>query len=326
MKTKKHFTVTGAPKPKLYIKKLPSYDAVKLDCALRWNLGALEKRNDGGILNAGKKLIKLIAQAGGNFVAEPGFVPAQNGRMRRGAGTGYVGWKNFASRAAAIRYLEQYFVILGCAEDDTTGATSPKKKPSQAPSGKRERASLVSLGSGSNSSAGHGRPRSDLERMGFQNLGQWKINAVNPAKLEDVGDDRAEWEALIAVKFALYAFCHGDEILYIGKTARSIDKRFVGYRDPGKTQATNWKCHNGIRELLNRDETVRILVFPDNSCLQWDNFRINLAAGLEDALVAHFDPVLNGKKGKKGKPTTTTEDDEQWAEEADLRARKAKKS
>jgi len=37
------------------------------------------------------------------------------------------------------------------------------------------------------------------------------------------------------------------------------------------------------------------MVLPDETNLQWGSFRINLAAGLEDALVEALRPELNGK-------------------------------
>ena len=290
-------------KKKLWIKLLQPYYAVKLDCETRRNLGALEKEYSGaghsGTLNVTQKLIDMIAAAGGNFLAEQGFVPANNGQIRRGAGTGYIGWKDFGTHAAALRYLGRYFELGECLPDSLP-APQAQPKRAIAVSG---RARQVATTSDSNTNSGSATK--DLELLGFLNLAQWKV--LDDKKLQDVGDDPATWKGLIAMKCALYAFCDRDEVLYIGKTARSVAKRFMGYRDPGKTQATNRKCHEHIRKLWKIKHTVRILVFPDTSLLQWSAFKINLAAGLEDALVAHFDPLLNGKM-------TTTMDDEQQVE------------
>jgi hypothetical protein len=310
MKTEKSSPTNSQPKPKLFIKHLLPYDAVKLNCETRWNLGTLEKYYLGGghpgTLNATQKLIDLIADAGGKFPAEPGYVVAHDGQMRRGAGTGYIGWKDFGTHAAAIRYLERYFEIGECSPALLLVAPGPEPtRPSQGSGKARRGAAAALITAVSGSSAGVGRSTKDLEGMGFLNLAQWQI--LNEKKLQDVGDDTEAWKVLIGSERALYAFCLGEQVLYIGKTARSVAKRFVGYRDPGKTQTTNKRCHREIRRLREQQKTVRILVFPDTSQLQWSAFRINLAAGLEDALVAHFDPFLNGK-------ITTSLDDEQQVE------------
>ena len=301
-------------KQKLFICKLQPYDALKLNCETRWNLGALEKSFLGGgypgTLNAKIGLIDLIRTAGGDFAAEPGFVPARNGMLRRGAGTSYIGWKDFLNRAAAIKYLEQYFDLSECSEDDPPVGSISKMKPPKNRVDPKGRSDSISATIATVSSSVHGRSKSDLERLGFLNLGQWE--SQRPTRLKDIGDDAECWKELIQKERALYAFCHGEEVLYIGKTARSVTKRFVGYRSPGKRQTTNQKCHDRIQKLLGKNKTVRILVFPDTSKLQWDDFRINLAAGLEDALVAHFKPVLNG--GNSGKLITATAEDEQRAE------------
>jgi len=297
-------------KPKLFIKNLRTYDAVKLNCEKHRNLGAVEKNYLGGghpgTLNVTQDLIDLIAHAGGNFPAEHGFQPADHGQIRRGGGTPYIGWKDFGTHAAAIRYLERYFVLIECPTTLPLVNHGPEPRRSSQGSVKDNRgAAATATTAVSGLSAVVGRSTKDLEGIGFLNLAQWKI--LNEKKMQDVGDDPEAWKALIGSERALYAFCLGEQVLYIGKTARSVAKRFVGYRDPGKTQATNKKCHREIRKLLEHGKTVRILVFPDTSLLRWASFKINLAAGLEDALVAHFDPKLNGK-------ITTSMDDEQQAE------------
>jgi hypothetical protein len=298
MKNETTVTTSVPFKRQLFIKSLRPYDAVKLNCGTRHNLGALEQRFLGGgspgTLNAKKGLIDLIKKAGGDFGALPGFVPARHGMLRRGAGSGYIGWKDFGSPAAARKYLEQYFVIVQCATNAPTCGSSRRGAPVEE-AVKTDGASAALAALAGDAIGPNERSTRALERIGFLNLGEWKV--LSETKLQDVGDDE-EWTELKKVERALYAFCHGAEVLYIGKTSRSIEKRFVGYRDPGSTQATNKKCHREIRRLLVKDQTVRILVFPDAYKLQWDAFRISLAAGLEDALVVHFKPRLNGKGGK----------------------------
>lgn len=130
-----------------------------------------------------------------------------------------------------------------------------------------------------------------LLAIGLEDAARWQIDGK---KLKTVGDKKARWRHLCAVPNTLYAFCCGDEVLYIGKTTQTLAKRFVGYCDPGNGRATNYKCHKGIRELLSQDKEVRILVLPSDPSLKWNGIEINLAAGLEDSLVETFRPKWNG--------------------------------
>src|SRR5690606_34493145 len=83
-------------------------------------------------------------------------------------------------------------------------------------------------------------------------------------------------------------------VMYVGKTARSIRERFMGYRFPGRGQATNIRCNHRIRAHLDAGDAVRILVLVPTSSLQWGSFALDLAAGLEDSLIRHFQPPWNG--------------------------------
>jgi hypothetical protein len=134
------------------------------------------------------------------------------------------------------------------------------------------------------------------------NLGFWNIGVWLPAKREGCLDyhldgPRAEAAAsLMIARNSLYAFVHGDEVQYIGRTARTIRERFVGYQNPGQSQKTNWRCNRNIRELLACGADVRIFVFNPVSQLRYGDFDINLAAGLEDALISAFNPPWNGRE------------------------------
>ena len=130
-----------------------------------------------------------------------------------------------------------------------------------------------------------------LLAIGLEDAACWQIDGK---KLKTVGDKKACWCHLCAVPNTLYAFSCEDEVLYIGKTTQTLSKRFVGYCDPGKGRATNYKCHKGIRDLLQRGKKVRILVLPSDPWLKWNGIEINLAAGLEDQLVKTFKPKWNG--------------------------------
>lgn len=130
--------------------------------------------------------------------------------------------------------------------------------------------------------------------IGFLNLARWKIDADNLGY--ELTVDTPELRARLKQRAALYAFTSEGAILYIGKTALSLAQRFAGYRAPGPTQSTNIRCHAAIRELLGRGKEVQILSLGGLTPLRWGEFELNIAAGLEDSLIAELQPRWNGGK------------------------------
>lgn len=156
--------------------------------------------------------------------------------------------------------------------------------------------------------------RESLILVGFTDVGSWlTVGQTIAYKLDN--EKAAVNNLLVETLNALYAFVHDDAVQYIGKTTRSVRKRFVGYRNPGKRQRTNLRCNAKIKEVLAAGGEVRILIFTPISDLRYGDYDINLAAGLEDALIAAFDPPWNGRE--KGKPVTEEAERETAEEEAD---------
>lgn len=138
-----------------------------------------------------------------------------------------------------------------------------------------------------------------LLHLGFVDVGKWQVNGDWISYALDATDGSTK-EVLLDAPNALYAFVRRDQVVYIGKTARSIKKRYVGYCRPGKTQATNQRCHHYIKEAIDAGEEIRIFVFTPITHFRYSDFEINLAAGLEDSLIREFDPPWNGRN--KGNP------------------------
>ena len=280
-------------KPVLFLKRMSYYIAIKDNCDARSNLGLIgvgSKTADTGVLDTKQGLCDLINQQGGNFPVEPGFVPSLNGRTSYGNGSGYRGWKNFGSQDAALRYLEQYFNLIEC-----DNKIEPAFETSKLVEINKKKV-LANLRKNQSALAAQNHVQV-LAEIGFKDAAHWTI--VDDRKIQVSVDDDKEWQNCKEAKNALYAFYVGAEVLYVGKTARTLENRFLGYRDPGKTQATNRKCHDEIRKQLKAKETVRIMVFPDTMHLHWGDFRISLAAGLEDSLIEYLKPRLNGASNKK---------------------------
>jgi hypothetical protein len=71
-----------------------------------------------------------------------------------------------------------------------------------------------------------------------------------------------------------------------------------GYWRPSSTQSTNVRINGLIRASLAAGHDVEILVLPDNGLMHYGQFHLNLAAGLEDSIIASIVPPWNGGRIK----------------------------
>lgn len=124
-----------------------------------------------------------------------------------------------------------------------------------------------------------------LLEIGFEPAGHWVLEG-----------DRLRFELTrhSAQSNILYAFVCDGEVKYVGKTARPLSARMSGYRTPGRTQTTNIRNHQRIRELLAQGVAVEIFALPDSGLLHYGRFHLNLAAALEDDIIRIVDPEWNG--------------------------------
>lgn len=131
-----------------------------------------------------------------------------------------------------------------------------------------------------------------LVSIGFENAARWELDAEG--EIKHVGDNQGSWDNLVTIfPQALYAFCVDGSVMYVGKTVSTLRVRFRGYRFPGETTLTNRHCNEKIKESLAAGRAVRILVFPNRIPLMWGVYPINMAAGLEDALIDDLQPDWN---------------------------------
>jgi|CXWL01.1.fsa_nt_gi hypothetical protein len=142
--------------------------------------------------------------------------------------------------------------------------------------------------------------KNELALIGFIKIGKWEVDGDN--KLNPCWDDPCN--GYIKIDNALYAFVEVNEkneeieVKYIGKTSKSIENRFKGYRSPGNTTATNANCNREIRDSLkNKNKlTIEIWAFTPTIPFQILGYNVNLAAGLEDDLIWILKPKWNGGK------------------------------
>lgn len=129
-----------------------------------------------------------------------------------------------------------------------------------------------------------------LRRIGFRDVASWQFDTGGNLMFCDLGEPGFDsWRGWVP---ALYAHCEGQTVCYIGKSTRSLSARMDDYRR-GLGDNTNNRIHTSILATLGAGRTVHILGFCPAHSLEWGGFKINLAAGLEDVLINHFQPVWN---------------------------------
>lgn len=123
-----------------------------------------------------------------------------------------------------------------------------------------------------------------LKEIGFEQAGSWQL---------DRDRLRCHLTSCAESKRVLYAFVAGTDVLYVGKSVRTLTERIKGYERPGPTQRTNIRAHERIREFLGTGGTIELYVFVDPGNLTHRGLAVNLAAGLEDSLIEEVRPAWN---------------------------------
>jgi|TARA_B100001971_G_C18039528_1_gene456891 hypothetical protein len=119
-----------------------------------------------------------------------------------------------------------------------------------------------------------------LIALGFEKAGEW---VLNDGDLELMINKHSEKNNI------LYSFVVDGEIKYIGKSISTLKKRMYGYHKPGNTQTTNIEKNDLIINSLKDGKIVEIFLWYDNDPKKYNNLiDINLAAGLEDSMIAEF--------------------------------------
>lgn len=126
-----------------------------------------------------------------------------------------------------------------------------------------------------------------LFQIGFRDIGRWTLSGHTL---------QLQLEALSAHRRALYAFATESAVLYVGKTAGSLPVRLQAYVAPHQSQRTNVRNRAALLELLEAGTTVRILGWIDSGLHRIGPFDLNMAAGLEDGIIALLAPPWNGAR------------------------------
>lgn len=120
--------------------------------------------------------------------------------------------------------------------------------------------------------------------LGFEEAGEW---LASQATLKYSLVRHA------AESHILYAFVSHGQVLYVGKSVRTLSQRMYNYQNPGPTQSTNIINHANIRQVLEQGATVQIFAFAPKEQFNYRGIPVSLAAGLEDTLIARINPAWN---------------------------------
>lgn len=126
----------------------------------------------------------------------------------------------------------------------------------------------------------------DLIDIGFQTVGAWDLG---PQGIE------LRLESMKHASPALYAFVVREDVRYVGKTARPLQRRLYNYLKPGDTQLTNIRVRQLILQTLGAGDPVSIMAFADAREQRIGRFLLNLPAGLEDDIIRQLRPAWNGR-------------------------------
>ena len=127
-------------------------------------------------------------------------------------------------------------------------------------------------------------PLQFLIDIGFEEVGAWVLTDNLLARQLTKHGTECE---------ILYAFVSEREVLYIGKSVRTLKSRLYGYQKPGPKQRTNIASNEKLRALLAEVPSVKIFALVVREPVLFRGVPLNVAAGLEDPLISRLKPKWN---------------------------------
>ena len=125
----------------------------------------------------------------------------------------------------------------------------------------------------------------ELLKIGFLHIGEWGKNADGlEYRLHRFKNGRP----------ALYSFVIDDQVMYVGKTKRTLNERMYNYLRGSGTQRTNIRVREKIEAALDKGAQVQIFGFVDENPQRVGPFELNLPAALEDDILDQLNPPWNG--------------------------------
>lgn len=123
-----------------------------------------------------------------------------------------------------------------------------------------------------------------LLKLGFKKVGEWNFEkgALTHTIISNLNESGI-----------LYSFVASDKPMYIGKTIKTLSNRMNQYAKPNISQRTNSKVNAKISEYLKSGIPVSIYILVDEANIIYKDYKVSLAAGLEDNLISELKPDWN---------------------------------
>lgn len=131
--------------------------------------------------------------------------------------------------------------------------------------------------------------------------GEFTLNKDGMVQFDFLENQKANTDFAIHVYAIVEVVKNESWVRYVGETINSLTKRIDQYLDGykyEKHQSTNFKVHKNTMESLKKGHKVILMSLLDDLPVTWAGYKVNLAKGIESALIAGWLPEWNGLKGK----------------------------
>lgn len=122
--------------------------------------------------------------------------------------------------------------------------------------------------------------------IGFEEVGYWYLK-----------DNKISYDIVSSGKTnILYAYIIDSEVMYVGKSSRTLKARLENYKNPESSQKTNMRVNSLIKESLISGKQVTIYEYSKDSDLWIGVFKVDISAGLEGPIIQIINPKWNIQK------------------------------
>ena len=119
--------------------------------------------------------------------------------------------------------------------------------------------------------------------IGFERVGHWYLK-----------DNKISFDVTTSGKTnILYAYIIDSDVMYVGKSSRTLKARLGNYKNPEPSQKTNMRINGFIKENLMAGKQVFIYEYSRDSDLSIGVFKVDISAGLEESIIQIINPKWN---------------------------------
>jgi hypothetical protein len=83
----------------------------------------------------------------------------------------------------------------------------------------------------------------------------------------------------------LYAFTRLEDVLYVGKTSKSLQQRLRGYQHPGPSQSTNIRVASELSAAIKRGDEICVYALTNWEPVSFRGLLVDIPAGIEQAVI-----------------------------------------